>query len=60
MVLQKENDPLGSADNWYHWRVSRLSQVRQQTRAKQRSDTGRHSMKHFSAIAHNVILLFSE
>ena len=60
MVLQKENNPFGSAGDLNHWRVSTLSKVRKQTGAQQRTHTGRHSMKHFSAIAHNENLLFSE
>jgi hypothetical protein len=53
MVLQKEDDPFGTTCSLNHRRVSGLGKVGKQTGAKQRTDTGRHSMKQFSAIDHN-------
>jgi hypothetical protein len=55
MVLQKENNPFGAARSLNDWRVSGLGKVGKQTGTEQRTDTGRHSMKYFSAIDHNVL-----
>ena len=55
MVLQKENDPFGAARSLNDWSVSGPGKAGKQTSAEQRTDTGRHSMKHFSTIDHNVL-----
>jgi hypothetical protein len=53
MVLQKENDPFGAACSLNDWSVRRLGKVGKQASDKQPTDTGRHSLEHFSTIDHN-------
>jgi hypothetical protein len=55
MVLQKENNPFGTTRSLNGGRASGMGIVWKQTGTEKRTDTGRHSMKHFSTINHNVL-----